>query len=239
MQAWRRELPNQSTMSRRLRTAGLFSALGALLQNLQLSEDHDEAVVMDGKALPLSNNTRDPDARSGRGVGGFSKGYKAHVVLGVGSLAVRAVRVCSMNEAETTQAHRMLRHTKTKLRRGCLLLGDRQFDSHRLYEAAERRGVRLVAPRRDRGAPISSCSRHPHRVQSVYLTELDESGFYRRELKPRRDAIERFFSTLTGAGGGLTTLPPWVRRLHRVRAWVVAKLVINAARISLRRNLAA
>lgn len=239
MQAWRRELPNQSTMSRRLKTAGFFAALEILLQHLQLSEDHDQVVVMDGKPLPVSSNTRDPDARSGRGVGGFARGYKVHVILGLESQAVRAVRICSMNESESTQAHRMLRHTKTKFGRGCLLLGDTAFDSHRLYEAAQRRGLRLVAPRRDVGCPISSCSCHPHRVESVYLTELEETGFYQRELKPRRDAIERFFSRLTCAGGGLTTLPPWVRRRHRVRAWVTAKLVINAARILWRRGIAA
>jgi hypothetical protein len=33
-------------------------------------------------------------------------------------------------------------------------------------------------------------------------------------------------------GGGLTSaLPAFVRRLHRVRLWVHAKLLINAARI--------
>jgi hypothetical protein len=29
----------------------------------------------------------------------------------------------------------------------------------------------------------------------------------------------------------MAPLPPWVRRLHRVRLWVQAKLLINALRI--------
>jgi hypothetical protein len=35
-------------------------------------------------------------------------------------------------------------------------------------------------------------------------------------------------------GGGLAALPPWVRRIWRVRNWVWAKLLINGSRI--RRN---
>jgi hypothetical protein len=52
----------------------------------------------------------------------------------------------------------------------------------------------------------------------------------------RRADIERDFSGLACFGGGLTTLPPWVRRIWRVRAWVMAKLLINAARIRLNRK---
>ena len=55
-------------------------------------------------------------------------------------------------------------------------------------------------------------------------------------LRARRQAIERFFAGLTTFGGGAATLPPWVRHLHRVRLWIGAKLVINAARLA--RNFA-
>jgi hypothetical protein len=56
------------------------------------------------------------------------------------------------------------------------------------------------------------------------------------ELYARRTGVERDFSGLACFGGGLTTLPPWVRRIRRVRAWVMAKLLINAARIRLNRK---
>ena len=46
-----------------------------------------------------------------------------------------------------------------------------------------------------------------------------------------RTDIERQFSQLVCFGGGLATLPPWVRRIWRVRNWVMAKLLINAVRI--------
>jgi hypothetical protein len=45
-----------------------------------------------------------------------------------------------------------------------------------------------------------------------------------------RTTVERFFGTLATFGGGLSSLPTWVRRLHRVRVWVAAKLTLNAAR---------
>jgi hypothetical protein len=57
-------------------------------------------------------------------------------------------------------------------------------------------------------------------------------------LYARRTDIERDFSGLTCPGGGLAALPPWVRRIWRVRPWVTAKLLINAARIRLNRKKA-
>ena len=45
-----------------------------------------------------------------------------------------------------------------------------------------------------------------------------------------RRQIERDFGNLVSFGGGLTCLPAWVRRFTRVRNWVQAKLLVNAAR---------
>ena len=58
-------------------------------------------------------------------------------------------------------------------------------------------------------------------------------------LYNRRTDVEREFSGLSCFGGGMATLPPWVRRIWRVRAWVTAKLLINAARVRLNREKAA
>ena len=54
-----------------------------------------------------------------------------------------------------------------------------------------------------------------------------------------RDQIERVFAALTGFGGGLTTLPPWVRRIDRVTRWVTAKIAIYHARLRCRKEAAA
>ncbi|HWE94376.1 MAG TPA: hypothetical protein VG269_10465, partial [Tepidisphaeraceae bacterium] len=50
--------------------------------------------------------------------------------------------------------------------------------------------------------------------------------------------IERDFSHLTCFGAGLGALPSWVRRIWRVRHWVMNKLLINAARIRINRRKA-
>ena len=54
-----------------------------------------------------------------------------------------------------------------------------------------------------------------------------------------RKAIERYFGHATIFGGGLASLPAWVRRQHRVKRWLWAKLLINAVRIMLRKRLTA
>ena len=46
-----------------------------------------------------------------------------------------------------------------------------------------------------------------------------------------RMAIETSFGKASWFSGGLAPRPAWVRGLDRVRTWVWAKLLINAARI--------
>ena len=49
-----------------------------------------------------------------------------------------------------------------------------------------------------------------------------------------REQVERNFGWLTNHAAGLAPLPNWVRRIHRVRLWVQAKLIIHAAYVDLR-----
>jgi hypothetical protein len=48
-----------------------------------------------------------------------------------------------------------------------------------------------------------------------------------------RDDVERCFGWLTNHAGGLPPLPNWVRREHRIRCWVQAKLIIHATYVYL------
>ena len=82
-----------------------------------------------------------------------------------------------------------------------------------------------------------SRQQHPGRLASMEATE--SCAARATELRHERATIERYFGTLSGSGGGLNALPAWVRRLRRVRVWVGAKIVINAARHVSRRSLAA
>jgi hypothetical protein len=67
----------------------------------------------------------------------------------------------------------------------------------------------------------------PHRRRRIDLP----GGAFGRKVFARRARVERAFGSATAFGGGLGPPPAWVRRLARVRTWVWAKLVINAARI--------
>lgn len=239
MQAWRRALPDQSTMSRRLRKPAIADLLLAVLMSVQRAFGQGEVLVVDGKPLEISEHTRDPEARIGRGAGRFARGYKMHVILDVQTRAVIGYQTHPLNVSETRTAADLLRQPETRLPPGAILLGDRLFDSNPLYAAAHERGCQLIAPRKRPNTKLGSRRHHQDRLESIRLTEGANRDLWERTFAPQRVAIERFFGTLSSASGGLAGLPPWVRRLHRVRRWVAAKLIINAARIALRRGNAA
>jgi len=234
MQAWRRKLPDQSTMSRRLRAPGTMLALYELACLLQQDRSPGEVLVIDGKPLEVSEHTSDPDAHKGRGAGRFAKGYKLHAIVDPAAEVFVAWDVRPLNVSEMTVGARMLRRRRVAWPAGALLLGDAFYDSNPLHAAAARRRLQLVAPRRKPGAGLAKRRHHPNRLESIRLTEGADASIWRTVLAPQRTAIERFFAGMASCGAGMSGLPPWVRRIHRVRAWVHAKVCIHAARINLR-----
>jgi hypothetical protein len=82
MQAWRRALPDQSCVSRRMRTFGFARALVRLIRSLQPTDLPPAAVAMlDGKAIMLGSFTTDPKARAGWGTGRKGIGYKLDLLI--------------------------------------------------------------------------------------------------------------------------------------------------------------
>jgi hypothetical protein len=228
--AWRRTLPDQSTMSRRLREPAIRDDLDTIRRDLERALPAGHRLLADGKALPLSDRSRDPDAATGWASSGFEHGYKLHAVIDDRHRVVGwALR--PMNDAECTVARGIIGRaeipgsTRT-------MLADAGFDSVPLYEACAARGVRLTARRRKPGRGFADRGRHPDRVRAARLLE-GRSDLTRRAFARARWSVERFFARLTVAGTGLGELPPWVRGLRRVELWVAAKLVVNAARIAL------
>jgi hypothetical protein len=239
VQAWRRALPDQSTMSRRMRHPAIADLLRTLLKDLQRTFGWGEVLVADGKPLELGEYTRDPDAATGRGAGRYARGYKIHVILDVQTNAVIAYETHPLNVSETTTAAEMMGQETTCIPDGSLLLGDKLFDSNVLHEAAQQRKCQLIAPRKRPGASLGHRRHHPNRRESIQFTEGADRTIWQEVLSPQRDQIERFFGMLVSSSCGLIGLPAWVRRLHRVRSWVGAKLAINAARIAAKKALAA
>jgi len=232
IQAWRRRLPDQSTMSRRLRDPRLIGDLRLLIARLQRRLPATPVLAVDGKALPVREHSRDPDAATGWASGRFAPGYKLHALIDTAHRLLD-FEIRPMNQAESAAARAMVeRLTPAKPAHtpgaDATLLGDAAYDSNPLHAACAARGVRLLAPRRRPDRPLCKHRRHePSRLACVELLESPDPPGVLRE----RVSVERFFARLTIAAR-LFALPPWARRLHRVRAWVAAKLALNAARIA-------
>lgn len=214
-------LPTSATMSRRLRRARFATLLEVAHRRLRQGGRRGILNLVDGKPLPISNHTCDPDAGYGRGAGGMAKGYKLHVIAGP-NLDFRAWRVRPMNASETRTAAEMVRQTRLD----GYLLGDRLFDDNPLHEVCRQRGLQLLAERRYGRRPGIGHHRHsPARMKCLEMLEHSLTGFGPTLLAERRH-IERLFGTFVSAPYGLHALQPWVRRLPRVERYVSVKILI-------------
>jgi hypothetical protein len=217
----RKKLPSQPTMSRRLGTTEVQRLLYVMERYLiKLHDQGGLVTVVDGKPLIVGSHSKDPDCKWGRvGHRSFAKGYKLHAIYGSAALPL-CWEIAPLNAGESEIAARLL----PALQRGGYLLGDKQYDSNPLHETALRLGYQLVAERK---RPKTALGHRPHsagRIRSMTLLQ-NEVG---KALYRCRDAIERYFGWLTNHACGLSPLPNWVRRDHRVRCWVQVKLIIHA-----------
>ncbi len=230
-------LPSQSTMSRRLRTPAVQRFLEAMGRRLvgRLAPTLTLLSLIDGKPLTVAGHSKDPDATWGRGAGHPARGYKLHLIHN-GKPMPEAFGVRPLGDAESAVALTLIPQLPAE---EGYLIGDAGYDDDRLYRLAAEHGRRFVAPRRRPHTGLATGRRfHADRLRALASLEAAPRlghGFGRHLMKLRR-LIETSLGHLAGFGGGLHHLPPWVRRLHRVKLYVHAKLLINAARI--RRNLA-
>lgn len=214
-------LPSQATLSRRMRRDDVLQLMTAIEQawlgliGLQL------VCMIDGKPLGVSGVSKDADAAYGRGAGGMQCGYKLHAVWATGPLPV-AWALTPMNVSEKTMARQLI----PSLPGSGYLLGDPEYDCNALYDLAHSADHQLLVPKRQKQHGLGHRPQSPYRLRSI---ELMKSKFGKQLYRFRRQ-IERNFGNLTSFGGGLTCLPPWVRRFPRVRNWLHAKLLVNAAR---------
>lgn len=217
-------LPSPATMSRRIDTVGIGLLWRAIEQRLrdQSAQLPALSAFLDAKPLSIGGATKDPDARYGRAAGTMAKGYKLHTIWARRALP-ETWEVTPMNSGETTVAARLL----PQLNAGGYLLADGNYDSNALFDMAWQRGYQLLTPL-PKGRPGSGHHyQSPHRWRSIHLM----NSAFGRTLYRSRITIEEAFGNATSFGGGLSPLPAWVRGLDRVRTWVWAKLLINAARI--------
>lgn len=236
-------LPDQSTMSRRTRRDDFMAFQGRVGERLNGGARARAAVpgtalveVVDGKPLELPNHTTDRDATWGRGVSRTSVGYKLHAISSSGNPMPDAFAITTLNVCEKQMAARLLKRLGPA--GGCgYLLGDGHYDASWLFDYCHHHGRQLVCPRAKPGTGLGHHYVSPHRRRAIEMLESPAAvNPFGAELYDIRTDIERDFSGMVCFGGGLAALPPWVRRIWRVRAWVMSKLLINAARIRINRR---
>ena len=219
----RPRLPSQSTFSRRMRRSDAEQLMTEIESTWLAMVGVCQVLIsmIDGKPLAVSGVTKDKDAGYGRGAGGMQKGYKLHAVWATGPLPL-AWGLAPMNRSEKTMARALI----SGLPGGGYLIADSEFDANPLYDLAHDNNRQLLTPKRQKKHGLGHRPQSPYRLRSI---ELMQKRFGKTLFGFRRQ-IERNFGNLVSFGGGLTCLPAWVRRFPRVRNWVQAKLLVNAAR---------
>ena len=178
--------------------------------------------AVDGRPLTVNGYSHDPDATCGRVPDGWARGYKAHVVVDAASGAIEACAVTPLSAGEATVLRQQLL-PRLDLR-GCTLRGDANYDSNATYAAVAAAGGRHVAQRRKPGRGLGHHRQHPDRRRAVRELEQTPGGLAAH--KRRRNRVEQVLAHLANLPIGLATLPPFLRRLRRVRPWVAAKVML-------------
>ncbi len=213
-------LPNQSTVSRRLRTHEVEQLIHEIFESFTMFTLLPQYLCIDGKPLIIGDHSRDPDARNGWAGCGFAKGYKLHAIWGKGPIPL-CFRVASLNVGEAKIARKLI----SQIRHPAYIVGDRQYDSNPLHEVARAQNCQLIAEQKNRTGRLAANRKHsPNRIKCFEILKSAKG----RLLLKYRDHIERRFGKLTCHGAGLGPLPAWVRTIRRVTMWVKAKLIINA-----------
>jgi len=220
-------LPSPATLSRRLRGLAVGLLLRAVEDRLRQSGRQALVSYVDGKPLPVGSRSKDPDARP---KGPTGPGYKLHALWTTQPVPA-AWEVTAAGVGEAPVAQRLVGRAGG----GGYLLGDGNYDSGPLADAAAPAGYQLVAPPWRPNAGQGHRPQSPHRLRGIALMGTD----FGRRLYALRGQIERCFGNAVSFGGGLAPLPAWVRRQHRVHCWVAAKLLINGVRIIRKQGLAA
>lgn len=225
-------LPEQSTMSRRTRRPDFWQFLQRVGERMNGKIKPAMVKVIDGKPLELPNHTTDGDATWSRGVSRTSVGYKLHAIFS-GNPMPDALAITTLNVCEKRMAARLIKRVG-----GCgYLLGDAHYDASWLFDDCHDQNHQLVCPR---AKPTTGEGHHyvsPHRRRAIAMLEVPRAvSRFGHDLYDQRTSIERDFSQMVCFGAGLGTLPAWVRRIWRVRHWVMNKLLINAARIRINRR---
>lgn len=218
-------LPHPSTMCRRLRSPQIIALRRELDRELVARLQTDQSVAfIDGKPFGVARHSKDPDSTWGYGAGGTQRGYKWHVISTRDNVILECC-ICPMNQSEQVVARKMILATNASFKR---LVGDTSYDSMKIHDAAAATGRVLYTKLREQR--VGRRQQH-ERLRCLRML----SRTVGRELLQLRDAVERTFARSGNIGFGIKPLPNWVRRAHRVDAWIRAKIALYHAWLLLSR----
>lgn len=143
-----RALPSISQFSRRVKTERFTAILQRVHKDLAARGIVGSLGYIDGKPLPVSPVSKDPDARSGHITGGYAKGYKLHAYVNE-ARRVQVWVLAPLNVDEKVIARELLlpnlpppAHCQT------LDMGDKNYDARVLYDGFAAKGRSLLTPLR-------------------------------------------------------------------------------------------
>lgn len=219
----RRPIPSESTMSRRMRAARVSALLDATRRELEEGPEPGFVRAIDGKILTVAAHSIDPDATFG-GPRGRRRGYELHSVCTLDGRR-NAWSVHTLGVDERVAAIDLI----PRVTGAAYILGDTNYHTDRLCQLAEDHEMRLVAPRKKPNTGLGHRPLSDARRRCLDMVEFAVTPFTAELYKTRR-SIETMHANLVSCAGGLNGLPPWIRRIWRVRNWIAAKLVLDAAR---------
>jgi hypothetical protein len=228
-----RKLPSVSQFNRRIASDRCLHLLQMVHQLLAGPIDATALSYLDGKPLPVGGASKDPDARRGRVIGGAARGYKLHAWVSED----RRIPLWSLTPLNLHESHVAisLLQQGPPLSQRSLILGDGNYDDHKLHRAAAASGARLLTTARGLAShPVTLRQMGSARREHVRCWK-DQAPLLRMVLGKRMQ-VEITFAHLCAGPGGLAPLPPWVRRLGRVRRWVGGKIILYHARWRARRH---
>jgi hypothetical protein len=219
-------LPSRSQINKRLKSESVTHWIALIDAELRERLPRGKDKVGDGKPLVVGGFSHDPDARWGKMPGdGWAKGYKLHALIDAVSATFDAWEVTPLDAGEATVLRRDLLPACDL--RDCTLRADGNYDSNPTYRAVALAGGRHIAPRRKPGTGLGHRPHHPDRLRARSELEHGPEAQQRlRQHKRARNRVEQVLGHLTNLPFGLWALPNHVRRLHRVRLWVAAKILL-------------
>lgn len=229
-----RKLPSISQFNRRLNGPRTYLILQQVHGELGGEVTATALSYLDGKPLVVGVASKDPEARRGHVMGGFAKGYKLHAWM-TEDRRIPLWCVMPLNVGEVPVAEVLVQQVP-ELSERSLVLTDQNYDASDLHKELDARGGRLLlVPKGSPGGerhPVTLRHMGPAR-RELLVVQAKHPGLLRQVHRHRVNA-EGILGNLCGYGGGLSPLPPWVRRLYRVRRWVGGKIILYHARLRAR-----